>query len=182
MSITSKSALGIAAALFAFGAACDNQKRQEAGDDTSKTSLTQTPSTQQGTNGGPSAFSQEPLITDVSESELAQFFSSIPDGRGLPPGSGTVAQGEKVYTAQCAACHGTALEGGLGDKLIGGRGTLAAKSGNEPLAKTVESYWPYATTLFDYIKRSMPFHMPGSLSNDEAVSYTHLTLPTILLV
>jgi mono/diheme cytochrome c family protein len=103
----------------------------------------------------------------VSEKELAQFVSPLPDGRGLPPGSGSVQAGKELYVAQCAACHGAKLEGGQGDRLIGGRGSLA---GNDPAkgpVKTVESYWPYATTLFDYIKRAMPFTAPGSLSNDQ---------------
>lgn len=103
--------------------------------------------------------------------ELAKFFSIPPDGRGLPPGSGTGVKGAKVFAEQCAACHGEKLEGnpakGIGgDKLIGGRGSLATKT---PV-KTVESYWPYATTLFDYVKRAMPFSAPGSLSNDEVYS------------
>ena len=77
-------------------------------------------------------------------------------------------RGAKVYAENCAACHGDKLEGnpakGIGgDKLIGGRGSLATKS---PV-KTVESYWPYATTLFDYIKRSMPFSAPGTLKDEE---------------
>ena len=108
-------------------------------------------------------------MTDVSESEFAQFFSSMPDGRGLPVGSGTVVQGKEVYTAQCAACHGSKLDGALGDRLIGGRGTLAGK---EPPVKTLESYWPYATTLFDYIKRAMPFNKPGSMSTDDVYAVT----------
>ena len=106
--------------------------------------------------------------TPATQDELAKFFSIPPDGRGLPPGGGTAAQGAKVYAGSCAACHGEQLQGnpqkGIGgDRLVGGRGMLATKT---PL-KTVESYWPYATTLFDYVKRSMPFNAPGSLSDDE---------------
>ncbi|HCT9233505.1 TPA: c-type cytochrome [Escherichia coli] len=101
----------------------------------------------------------------ATDAELEHFVSPLPDGRGLPKGSGTVQQGEKLYAQHCMACHGANLEGGIGDRLIGGRGTLAAASG--PPVKTVESYWPYATTLFDYTKRAMPFTAPGSLSNDE---------------
>ncbi|HWK61032.1 MAG TPA: c-type cytochrome [Eoetvoesiella sp.] len=108
--------------------------------------------------------------TNVGPEELKQFVSPLPDGRGLPKGSGTVMQGEKLYTQQCLACHGANLEGGIGDRLIGGRGTLAAKSG--PPVKTVESYWPYSTTLFDYVKRAMPFTSPNSLSNDEVYALT----------
>ena len=107
----------------------------------------------------------------ASREELARFSAIPPDGRGLPPGSGTAAQGATVYAQSCAACHGERLEGiptaGIGgDKLIGGRGTLATKT---PV-KTVESYWPYATTLFDYVKRTMPFNAPGSLSDQEVYS------------
>src|SRR5262249_1598864 len=88
------------------------------------------------------------------------------DGRGLPHGKGTYAEGEKIDADSCAVCHGDKLQGnptaGIGgDKLIGGRGTLTSAA---PV-KTVESYWPYATTLFDYGKRSMPFTAPRSLSN-----------------
>jgi cytochrome c len=106
------------------------------------------------------------LGSNATAADLQQFTSPLPDGRGLPVGSGTVAQGEKVYAQQCLACHGANLEGGLGDRLIGGRGTLVRKEGVTPI-KTVESYWPYATTLFDYIKRAMPFAAPNSLSNDD---------------
>jgi len=109
--------------------------------------------------------------TPATQEELSRFFSIPPDGRGLPPGSGSAARGAKVYSESCAACHGEQLQGnpekGIGgDRLIGGRGTLATKA---PV-KTVESYWPYATTLFDYVKRAMPFSAPGSLSDDEVYS------------
>ncbi|MDQ6629928.1 MAG: cytochrome c [Pseudomonadota bacterium] len=99
--------------------------------------------------------------------ELAMFFSPLPDGRGLPSGSGSVAQGRSVYQSQCVACHGANLQGGLGDRLIGGRGTLINADPTKAPVKTVESYWPYATTLFDYVKRAMPLMTPGSLSNDQ---------------
>ncbi len=99
--------------------------------------------------------------------ELARFVSPLPDGRGLPKGSGSATDGEKLYQAQCASCHGDKLQGGLGDRLVGGRGTLVNSDPTKAPVKTVESYWPYATTLFDYIKRAMPMLAPGSLSNDE---------------
>lgn len=107
----------------------------------------------------------------ATQQDLTSFFSIPADGTGLPPGSGTAAQGAQVYADNCAVCHGDKLQGnpakGLGgDKLIGGRGTLASKS---PV-KTVESYWPYTTTLFDYVKRAMPFSSPGSLTNDQVYS------------
>ncbi len=99
--------------------------------------------------------------------ELAQFVSPLPDGRGLPDGSGSVERGRSVYESQCVACHGDQLQGGLGDRLVGGRDTLVQRDGVKGPVKTVESYWPYATTLFDYIKRSMPLLEPGSMSNDD---------------
>src|SRR5579864_1801368 len=98
--------------------------------------------------------------------EIAKASISIPpDGEGLPAGSGSVAQGVQVFAAKCAVCHGANAQGTpSGDRLVGGIGTL-----NTPNpAKTVSSYWPYATTLFDYIRRAMPLPNPQSLQNDEA--------------
>lgn len=91
-----------------------------------------------------------------------------PDGKNLPPGSGTIEMGKKVYDTQCLACHGAKLEGGIGPALAGGVGSLAS---DKPL-KTVQSYWPYATTAFDYIRRAMPFQAPQSLTNDEVYAVT----------
>jgi S-disulfanyl-L-cysteine oxidoreductase SoxD len=101
-----------------------------------------------------------------------------PDGKGLPPGAGTVAQGKQVFADNCAACHGENGVGGIKDRLVGGQGTLTS---NAPV-KTVGSYWPYATTLFDYIHRAMPYQAPGSLSNDDtyAVAAYILSLNGIL--
>jgi hypothetical protein len=95
-----------------------------------------------------------------------------PDGRGLPPGSGDVAHGRAVFAAKCAMCHGAAGQGGVGDPLVGGTGTLASA---KPV-KTVGSYWPYATTLFDYIHRAMPYDHPESLSADEVYAVTAFVL------
>jgi cytochrome c len=171
MSITTRCALGVAAALFAVGSACSDSKQEKAGTAASQSGSSQT--TQAAPNVDVRQLAQEPLVTSLSDSELAKFFSSMPDGRGLPEGSGTVQQGEKVYAAQCQSCHGAKLEGGVGDKLIGGRGSLAAdQAGKQAPVKTMESYWPYATTLWDYIKRAMPFSAPGSLSNDDAYAVT----------
>lgn len=86
-----------------------------------------------------------------------------PDGQGLPDGRGTVARGKVLYQENCEACHGAGGKDGLKDRLAGGQGTLASA---KPL-KTVGSFWPYATTLFDYIRRAMPYTAPGSLSADE---------------
>ena len=84
-------------------------------------------------------------------------------GNNLPPGSGSVSRGHEVFDQQCAACHGASGEGGVGDQLVGGQGTLASK---KPI-RTVGSYWPYAPTLFDYIHRAMPFDAPQSLTADQ---------------
>ena len=86
-----------------------------------------------------------------------------PDGKGLPGGSGTVAHGRSVYDENCAACHGENGQGGIKDRLVGGQGTLTS----EMPIKTVGSFWPYATTLFDYIHRAMPYQAPGTLSADD---------------
>jgi S-disulfanyl-L-cysteine oxidoreductase SoxD len=97
--------------------------------------------------------------------EIAAWDISIgPDGAGLPPGSGTPKQGEAVYTAKCLVCHGEKGAGKPNDALVGGRGTLA---GDQPPVKTVGSFWPYATTLFDYVRRAMPLNESKSLTNDE---------------
>ncbi len=100
------------------------------------------------------------------------------DGNNLPPGSGTVSHGRDVFDQQCAACHGAKGEGGVGDRLVGGQGTLATP---KPV-RTVGSYWPYATTLFDYIRRAMPQNAPQSLSNEDvyAVSAYILNLNGLL--
>jgi cytochrome c len=99
-------------------------------------------------------------------------------GDNLPPGSGSVSHGREVFDQQCAACHGAKGEGGVGDKLVGGQGTLATP---KPV-KTVGSYWPYAPTLFDYIRRAMPQNAPQSLSNGDvyAVSAYILNLNGLL--
>ncbi|HJQ56910.1 MAG TPA: cytochrome c [Vineibacter sp.] len=95
------------------------------------------------------------------------------DGLGLPPGKGTAKAGEELYIAQCASCHGEFGEGnGRWPELMGGKGSLTS---DDP-RKTVGSYWPYAPTLFDYIKRTMPFTAPQSLSDDETYALTAYVL------
>src|SRR5262245_17369282 len=87
-----------------------------------------------------------------------------PDGDGLPEGSGTVAEGRTVYAARCVSCHGPNGEGGgVGAALVGGKGTLTTA---RPL-KTVGSFWPHATTVWDYVNRAMPFDQPGLLKPDD---------------
>ncbi len=110
--------------------------------------------------------------------------SIAPDGSGLPPGSGTVAQGAILFEEKCEACHGPAGSGGPADRLTGGVGSLTS---SHPI-KTVASYWPFATTLFDYIRRAMPIPRPESLSNDEVyalcaylLSVDHIVAPDTTL-
>ena len=110
----------------------------------------------------------------VSPADLAAWDISIaPDGIGLPPGQGTSAQGEAVYVSKCLACHGEKGAGKPNDVLVGGAGSLAA--GQTPV-KTVGSFWPYATTLFDYIRRAMPYNEPKSLTADEAYAVSAYVL------
>lgn len=106
----------------------------------------------------------------VSEAELAALDISIPpDGAGLPPGSGGAAEGAQVYAQLCQACHGPAGEGGDGlTRLTGGVGTLATQA---PV-KTVNSFWPYATGVFDYVRRAMPPTAPQSLTPDQIYAVT----------
>lgn len=111
----------------------------------------------------------EPTLYNIGESLKPEQISAIdlsvlPNGAGLPEGKGTAREGAKVYATHCAACHGDNGEG-RGDyvSLVGGRGTLAS---DQPLL-TVGSYWPTATTLFDYIRRAMPYNTPGVLTTDE---------------
>lgn len=89
-----------------------------------------------------------------------------PDGTGLPPGRGTVAQGVQIFAEKCATCHGAHGEGKPMDALVGGGGTI----GTPKPVKTVGSFWPYATTLFDFIRRAMPFNSPQALTSDEVYS------------
>jgi cytochrome c len=112
------------------------------------------------------AAAQSPnLGKPISPEDLASWDISIgPDGAVLPPGSGTPKQGEAVFTMKCQACHNAKGAGQPNDRLVGGQGTLA---GEKPAVKTVGSYWPYATTLFDYVRRAMPYYQSKSLTNDE---------------
>jgi S-disulfanyl-L-cysteine oxidoreductase SoxD len=97
--------------------------------------------------------------------EIAAWDISIdPSGNGLPAGGGTARQGEAIFAAKCMACHGEKGAGKPNDQLVGGSGTLA---GDKPPVKTVGSYWPYATTLFDYIRRAMPLNESKTLADDE---------------
>ena len=103
----------------------------------------------------------------LTDNEVKQIDLTVaPDGAGLPEGSGSVAQGADVYAKKCQGCHGVNGAGKPQDQLTGGIGTL-----NSPKpVKTAVSYWPRATTMFDYIRRAMPINNPQSLTNDEVYS------------
>lgn len=114
------------------------------------------------------AVAEEPLLYGfgrlATEEEITAWNIDIdPTGAGLPPGRGTVQQGAVLYAGKCAACHGSTGTEGPKDRLVGGQGSLATPN---PI-KTIGSYWPYATTLYDYINRAMPLTAPQSLTPDE---------------
>jgi len=111
----------------------------------------------------------------ASAEELKQRdITTLPSGAGLPDGKGSPAQGETVYRDRCASCHGPNGEGSLpqGPQLVGGIGTLAT---DNPI-RTVGSFWPYATSVWDYIHRAMPLNQPGSLSADDTYAVTAFLL------
>jgi S-disulfanyl-L-cysteine oxidoreductase SoxD len=105
----------------------------------------------------------------LSPEEIRKIDITVsPDGKGLPSGSGSVSAGAAVYAKSCQSCHGEKGAGKPQDQLTGGVGTLAS---GKPV-KTPASYWPVATTLFDYIRRAMPITAPQSLTNDEVYAVT----------
>jgi mono/diheme cytochrome c family protein len=109
------------------------------------------------------------LGVPATEAQVAGWDVSIPpDGAGLPPGSGTPAQGAAIYAVKCIGCHGVEGAGKPNDQLVGGQDTLASAA---PV-RTIGSYWPYATTLFDYVRRAMPYPTPHSLTADETYALT----------
>ena len=104
----------------------------------------------------------------ITEADIAGWdINVLPDGTGLPSGSGTSGDGARIYAAKCAGCHGQEGKGGSNAKLVGGEPikTIDAE-------KTIANFWPYSTTLFDYIRRTMPFRQPRSLTNDEVYALT----------
>jgi cytochrome c len=109
------------------------------------------------------------LGVPATPEQVAGWDISIsPDGAGLPPGTGTAAAGKTVYEAKCVACHGVDGAGRPNDVLVGGQGTLREAA---PI-RTIGSYWPYATTVFDYIRRAMPYVTPHTLTADETYAVT----------
>ena len=118
-----------------------------------------TPGTMEGPNLG----------REATPAQIAGWDISVgPDGAGLPPGKGTSATGAIVYEQKCQTCHGAKGGGQPNDRLVGGQGTLTSKA---PV-RTIGSYWPYATTVFDYVRRSMPYTQPHSLSDNEVYAVT----------
>ena len=115
-----------------------------------------------------SGFSEPATAEDIK----LVYLSVFPDGENLPEGSGTAEQGKAPYEMYCTACHGVEGEGTLANKLVGGRGTLDTDAPE----KTVGSYWPYATTVFNYIRRSMPYTAPMSLTDEEYYAITAFIL------
>jgi cytochrome c len=115
------------------------------------------------------AFSQSPnLGKPINPADIAAWdISILPDGTGLPAGSGTPADGARIFAAKCAACHGQNAKGGVNAALVGGAPVKDMES-----EKTVANFWPFATTLFDYIRRAMPWRQPRSLTNEEVYSVT----------
>jgi cytochrome c len=105
----------------------------------------------------------------VTAADIAAWdINILPDGRGLPAGSGTAAQGAPIYAQKCTVCHGENGKGGTASALLP-RGPLSSINGAE---KTIANFWPYSTTLFDYIRRAMPWQQPKTLTNDEVYALT----------
>ena len=114
----------------------------------------------------------------ATPAEIAKIDIDVrPDGKGLPEGRGTVAEGAKIYAAKCASCHGAKGEGGSAERLVDREsGKNWDFATNAKLVKTVGNYWPYATTLYDYTYRAMPFMQPGTLTPDETYALTAFIL------
>ena len=110
----------------------------------------------------------------ATEAEIAAWDIDVtPDGHGLPAGGGTARQGREVYVEKCEICHGTDGEGQPSDQLVGREPREGFPFGNEPsLVRTIGNYWPFATTLYDYTFRAMPFDDPGTLEPNEVYSLT----------
>ena len=108
----------------------------------------------------------------ATQEEIARIDIDVrPDGKGLPDGKGSVAEGAKVYAAKCQSCHGANGQGGSADRLVDrDSGKNWDFATNPKLVKTVGNYWPYATTLYDYTNRAMPFMQPGTLTPNETYS------------
>ena len=113
-----------------------------------------------------------PLGQPIHPAPQWLYQTIYPDGRGLPDGSGTAQQGLQVFNKQCVACHGEGGKGGSGGQLTGPILSKEVWAKSPRPSKNIGQYWPYATTVFDYIRRAMPYQSPGSLTNDEVYSLT----------
>src|SRR6266511_2544254 len=108
----------------------------------------------------------------IDPADIAPWdISILPDGTGLPPGGGTPAQGERIYAQKCAACHGENGKGGTNAALVGG-----APIANMDSVRTIANFWPYATTVFDFIRRAMPWQQPRTLTDNEVYALTAFIL------
>jgi len=117
-----------------------------------------------------SIHAQPPALgqTVTAETLAAIDFVVMPDGEGLPAGAGDARSGAALYLQHCQACHGASGINGINDRLAGGHGSLHT----DTPVRTVGSYWPHATTVFDFIRRAMPYNTPGTLNNDEIYALT----------
>ena len=115
----------------------------------------------------------------ISAADLAPWDITVfPSGRGLPAGSGTAAKGAPVFATYCAACHGDKGQGGLGPVVVSDR----KREGIDEGTTTIANFWPYATTLFDYIRRAMPWQSPRTMTDDQAYALTAFILASNKLI
>ena len=127
-------------------------------------------------------FAQAPAQFGIGRPATPQEIAALdidimPDGHGLPAGSGTAAEGAAIYATKCAQCHGKTGTEGPNDVLVGREPRTGFPFSQDPTLKhTIGNYWPYATTVFDYVRRAMPPTAPGSLSDDEVYALTAFLL------
>lgn len=170
----------LAAAVFAVG--CSGASSGEGGATAEASAAHLPPATfaqyqPGGVPGGPGGDGSYAVGAPAPDSLIASWDTDIgPDGAELPPGRGTVADGEKLFATACASCHGVGGVGGIApNPALVGRDSAAEgfRFASDPsLTKTIGNYWPYATTLFDYIRRAMPQATPGTLSDDQVYALT----------
>ncbi len=128
---------------------------------------------------GAMAFAESPRLgKPITQADLAEWDINVfPDGTNLPAGSGKAADGAKIYAEKCVACHGEGGQGGVAARLVGGPPKATLDGG-----KTIANYWPYATTVFDFIRRSMPWTQPRSLTDQEVYALTAYILAANKLI
>ena len=167
-------AVAVALVLAGCGAGADGGEGAEGGAGTtgegmSSATSSASPGAAVVASGSPFGFGEP-----VTEEDVEPWDVDVgPDGEGLPPGSGTVPEGAAVYEASCARCHGPDAVDGPYGPLVATEGAESFPFGRDPsLTTSIGNYWPYATTVFDYVRRSMPFDDPGSLSDEEVYAVT----------